>query len=423
MAGHRVLVVGSGGREHALAWACSRSPSCEAVFVALGNGHTVGTQLGIAPSNTAALLSAIHAHAISLVIIGPEAPLVAGLADALRAQGIAVVGPSAAAAQLEGSKAFSKAFMQRHGIPTARYATFNRTQLQQAHQYVAHPLPVVVKASGLAAGKGVLICTTLAEAQAAVTSLLTDQQFGEAGEEIVVEEFLDGVEVSVFALCNGTDYVLLPAAKDYKRIGEGDTGLNTGGMGAVSPVPFADEAFLKRVGEAVIAPTLRGMACENRPFNGFLFVGLMVVAGEPYVLEYNVRLGDPEAQCILPRIDTDFANLLWATATGDLRHRKPVPIRPETAVTVVSVSAGYPGTYTTGHPISGLEDLGGVLVFHAGTKWDGNQLVTHGGRVLAVTALGADLPSARQLALDATALVQFEGHTYRRDIGQDLLGR
>jgi phosphoribosylamine--glycine ligase len=358
-------------------------------------------------------------------VVGPEEPLVRGLADHLRAQGVAVVGPGAAAAQLEGSKQFAKAFMQRHGVPTARFAQFDSTQLEQALAYVRqHPLPLVVKADGLAAGKGVLICNSVTEAEQAIEAMLRIQTFGPAGARIVVEEFLAGVEVSAFALCSGTQYVLLPFAKDYKRALEGDCGLNTGGMGAVSPVPFADDAFAQRVCRQVIEPTLQGLEAEGIPFNGFLFVGLMVVPGQGvYVLEYNVRMGDPETEAVLPRLAVpDFADLLFAAATGKLSGIA-VGERPEHACTVVCVSDGYPEKYPTGFPISRLDQAAQyALVFQAGTKIAPNgDTVTSGGRVLALTALGTTLELARASAMRAAAAVEYEGKYFRRDIAEDLL--
>ncbi len=421
----RILLLGSGGREHALAWKLTQSPRCEALFIAPGNAGTaqLGTNLPLDPTDFAAVLAAVEEHQVDMVIVGPEQPLVAGVVDVLREQDIPVVGPSREAAQLEGSKEFSKAFMQRHGILTARYAAFTAAQRDEAVAYVRQqPLPLVVKADGLAAGKGVLICPTHEEAVVAVVSMLSGEAFGEAGKSVVIEEYLDGIEISLFVLSDGEHCCQFPSAKDYKRIGEGDTGLNTGGMGAVSPVPFADDAFMAAAAAEIVRPTLDGLRAEGIPYQGFLFIGLMVVEGKSYVLEYNVRLGDPETEVILPRLDADLIDLCEGVVQGDLDQRL-FALHPQTCTTVMLVSGGYPGPYAKGLPMSGFEPLPeNVLLFHAGTKASGEQVLTHGGRVLAVSALADDIPSALQRSLQVARQIEFEGKYFRRDIGQDLLG-
>ncbi|MDX1905938.1 MAG: phosphoribosylamine--glycine ligase [Bacteroidia bacterium] len=419
-----VLLLGSGGREHALAWKLAQSPLLTTLYIAPGNAgtRTCGINLSLDPLDFPAVAAAVQTYGIGLVVVGPEQPLVAGIADYLTPLGIPVIGPSASGARLEGSKSFSKAFMQRHGIPTAAYASFTADQAAEAHAYLAsHPLPVVVKASGLAAGKGVLICDTIAEAQAAVADMLSGTAFGAAGETVVIESFLMGIEISVFVLTDGQDYLILPGAKDYKRVGEGDTGLNTGGMGAVSPVPFADEAFMARVEQEVIQPTIAGLAAEQIDYKGFIFIGLMVAPdGTPYVLEYNARMGDPETEVIIPRIQSDLLALFMALVRGEL-STQPLATDPRTCTTVMLVSGGYPGTYTKGKPISNLEALHGVTVFHAGTREQDGVIYTDGGRVLAVTALGDSIDEAVGLSLAAADEIRFEGKYYRRDIGQDLI--
>lgn len=418
-----VLVIGSGGREHAISHAISQSTHCGALFVAPGNAGTaqVGENVPLAVSDAAAVIEFVRSKEISLVVIGPEAPLEAGLADALRAAGIPVVGPGKAGAVLESSKEWSKRFMQRHEIPTAAYASFTDAEIDAAVAYVqGHSLPVVVKASGLAAGKGVLICESHAEAVEAVKGMLEGDQFGASGKTIVVEEFLSGIEVSVFVLTDGESYRILPEAKDYKRIGEGDTGLNTGGMGAVSPVHFADAVFMDKVVKRIVHPTLNGLKQEEIPYQGFIFIGLMSVAGEPYVIEYNVRMGDPETEVVFPRIASDALLLLQAAAEGKLAEAE-LEVREEACCTVMLVSGGYPGKYEKGKAISGLDAVQGSTVYHAGTKMADGELVTNGGRVLAVTSFGAGIEAALAQSLENAEKIQFEGKYYRRDIGQDLL--
>ncbi|MEM6268018.1 MAG: phosphoribosylamine--glycine ligase [Bacteroidota bacterium] len=417
-----ILVIGSGGREHAISHRITASPHCEQLYIAPGNAGTaeLGTNVALNPKDHAGVAAFVQANAIELVVVGPEAPLANGLADHLRAENIPVVGPGRAGAVLESSKEWSKRFMHRHGVPTAAYRSFRADELLQAEAYVReHPLPVVIKASGLAAGKGVLICATTAEAVTAVQQMLRGESFGEAGATIVVEEFLTGIEVSVFVLTDGRDYVLLPEAKDYKRIGEGDTGLNTGGMGAVSPVRFADAAFMEKVRQRIIDPTIAGLAAEEIPYRGFIFFGLMSVAGAPYVIEYNVRLGDPETEVVFPRIASDVVELLVATAAGTLAG-KTIAVRKEYCTTVMLVSGGYPGEYEKGKVIRGVESVPDAMVFQAGTKRDEAGLKTNGGRVIAVSAFGATLTEALQRSLTGAEAIEFKGKYYRRDIGRDL---
>lgn len=423
-----ILIVGAGGREHAFAWKMAQSPACGRLFVAPGNAGTaqVATNLPLAVTDFDGLAAAVLEHGIGLVVVGPEEPLVRGIRDYFESrpdlQHVGLVGPGQAGAQLEGSKDFSKQFMQRHSIPTARYQTFRADQLAQGLDYLqGHPLPVVLKADGLAAGKGVIIAETHDDARHHLHDMLAGQRFGEASGKVVVEAFLQGIELSVFVLTDGTDYVLLPEAKDYKRIGEGDTGPNTGGMGAVSPVAFADAAFLEKVKTRIVAPTLAGLRAEGIAYVGFVFIGLMNVGGEPYVIEYNCRMGDPETEAVLPRIETDLVTLLKAAATGRL-GQVPLEVSPQAAVTTVLVAGGYPGEYTRGDGIQ-MENLpADALFFHAGTKTDAaGNLLTNGGRVLAVTALAPTPEQARQASQQAAATLRYQGQYFRRDIGLDLL--
>ena len=420
----KTLVIGSGGREHAIGLSIHHSPSSSALFFAPGNAGTaaIGTNLRIDPFDFLVVEASVVEHQIDLVVIGPEGPLEAGLADHLRLQGIPTVGPGQAGAIMESSKEWSKRFMQRHGIPTAAYRSFQAHEVEEAAAYVhAHTLPIVVKASGLAAGKGVLICDTAAEAEAGLREMLSGAAFGSAGHTVVIEQFLTGIELSVFILTDGKTARILPEAKDYKRIGEGDTGLNTGGMGAVSPVPFADAAFMHKVQQRIVEPTIAGLAAEAIPFNGFIFLGLISVAGEPYLIEYNARMGDPETEVVFPRIASDVLDLMEATAHGNLAD-VPFAVREEAAATVFLVSGGYPGLYERGKVITGLDDVVGSTVFHAGTKQDDAGIVTDGGRVLAVTSLAADIQQAVALSLENAERIQFEGRYFRKDIGWEFKG-
>lgn len=422
-----ILILGSGGREHAFAWKLAQSPLCDTLFVAPGNAGTaqMATNLPISYNDFPAVTKAIRDNKIDLLIIGPEEPLVKGIVDFLRLQtglaGLRIVGPDTKGAQLEGSKDFSKQFMHRYGIPTATSKTFTTATLQEGVSYLeTHSLPIVLKADGLAAGKGVIIADTLADAKTALYDMLDGQKFGDAGSKVVVEQFLRGIELSVFVLTDGINYKILPEAKDYKRIGEGDTGPNTGGMGAVSPVVFATKSFLQKVEDKVVKPTLAGLQQEGIRYQGFIFVGLMKVNGEPFVIEYNARMGDPETEVVLPRIQNDFLEMMVATAEGDL-DKITIQVSPQTAVTTVLVSGGYPGDYVTGKIISELERLDDVMAFHAGTLEKDGQILTNGGRVLAITAQANSLENAVRKSQEVARMVQFDGKQYRKDIGVDLI--
>ena len=426
----RILLLGSGGREHAIAWKLSQSPRCEALFIAPGNPGTAqcGVNVALRPVDFPALGAFCVQEKIAMVVVGPEEPLVKGVYDYFRDHPelahIAVIGPSAEAAQLEGSKAFAKAFMQRHGIPTAGYRSFDREQFAEGAAYLqAHSLPVVIKADGLAAGKGVIIAQHHLEAMAEFELMLQQSKFGEAGSKVVVEEFLTGVELSVFVLTDGKDYLILPEAKDYKRVGEGDQGLNTGGMGAISPVPFADAAFMKKVHDRIVVPTIDGIRSESLDYKGFIFIGLISVGGEPYVIEYNCRLGDPETEVVLPRLKNDLLELFLAVSEGRLGSCR-IETDDRTAATVMLVSGGYPGPYQKGLAIDGLDILKeeDVLIFHAGTKAEGETIVTDGGRVLAVTAYGKDVAGAVRKSLAISGFIEFDGKYQRRDIGFEFIG-
>ncbi|GGC11624.1 phosphoribosylamine--glycine ligase [Dyadobacter sediminis] len=423
-----ILILGSGGREHAFAWKIAPSPLCDNLFVAPGNAGTanIATNLSITYNDFEAIADAVLENNVELVIVGPEEPLVNGIVDYFASRPdlsrIKIIGPNKAGAQLEGSKDFSKQFMQKYGIPTASSRTFTVETLTEGLKYLEnHPLPIVLKADGLAAGKGVIIAEKHAEAEQAFKEMLLDGKFGEAGSKVVIEQFLKGIELSVFVLTDGEHYKILPEAKDYKRIGEHDTGLNTGGMGAVSPVPFADANFLKKVEEKVVKPTLNGLKKEGIKYVGFIFIGLMNTKGEPYVIEYNVRMGDPETEVVIPRIQSDFAMLMASTAKGTLNDFE-LQISPQTAVTTVVVSGGYPGEYEKGKVISGSEKVEDVFLYHAGTTFNGNtEIVTNGGRVMALTGLANSLENAVHKSQRAAQAVQFEGKYFRHDIGVDLI--
>lgn len=421
-----ILIIGSGGREHALAWKIKQSRHCDDLYVAPGNAgsSSVAQNVAIDVEDFDKLGQFAKDKNIDLIVVGPEASLVKGIRDYFEADStlnkILMVGPGKSGARLEGSKDFSKQFMVRNGIPTGKAKTFVASQLNEAYTYLDNiKPPIVLKADGLAAGKGVVIAPTVEEAKSVIREMLEDKKFGEASDKVLIEEFLDGIELSVFVMTDGKNYAILPEAKDYKRIGENDTGPNTGGMGAVSPVVFADAAFMKKVEELVIKPTIAGLSKENIPYKGFVFIGLMNIKGEPFVIEYNARMGDPETQVVLPRIDTDFLELLVATAKGELTSQ-PVPQKKEMAMTVVMVAEGYPGSYGKGKVINGLDNTEGGLVFHAGTKVNGKDVVTNGGRVLAVTGTGAYLDEASEEAYKAVSRIQWDGLYFRKDIGEDL---
>ncbi len=423
-----ILLLGSGGREHAFAWKISQSPRCSQLFVAPGNPGTaeIATNVPLGVTDFVGIHEFIKSNAIDLLVIGPEEPLVKGLVDYLHAQQgiehLPIVGPSQLGATLEGSKDFSKQFMLRNGIPTAAYATFHAHQLAEGMAYLEQQsLPIVLKADGLAAGKGVLICESLEEAKNSLKEMLVDAKFGDASSKVVVEEFLTGIELSVFVATDGLSYKILPEAKDYKRIGEGDTGLNTGGMGAISPVPFADSTFLNKVEERIVKPSIQGLSKEGIPFKGFLFIGLMNSNGEPYVIEYNVRMGDPETEAVLPRIESDFVDLLSAIAEGKLADYT-LHVSPNTCATVVMVSGGYPEGYEKGFSISLPESTKETVLFHAGTaRNESGSLINFGGRVLAVTGIGANLEGALASAYGTIQQISWQKAYYRRDIGQDIL--
>lgn len=423
-----ILLIGSGGREHTFAWKLRQSPKCDRLFIAPGNAGTasLGSNLPIAVNDFIALGEACIVNQVEMVLVGPEEPLVKGIYDHFKKDpllaDIKVIGPSQAAAQLEGSKAFAKDFMTRHGIPTAAYREFSVDNYAEGVDYLkAHPLPIVLKADGLAAGKGVLICQNHLEAVAEFELMLHRAKFGEAGKKVVVEQFLKGIELSMFVLTDGEQYVLLPEAKDYKRIGVGDSGLNTGGMGAVSPLPFADEAFINKVKTRIIEPTIAGLKKDRLEYKGFVFIGLMADEGEPFVIEYNCRMGDPETEAVMPRIKNDLVELLDATSRQRL-HEISIETDERAVATVMAVSGGYPGDYEKGKVISGMDEvqIEGSIIFHAGTKADGDNVVTNGGRVIAVTSFGDNITEAVEQSIYALEQVHFEGIYFRNDIGYEF---
>lgn len=421
-----ILLLGSGGREHAFAWKIAQSPLCSNLFIAPGNAGTaaLGQNVPIDPNDFPAVEQLVLKHHIELVVVGPEEPLVRGIWDYFQQheqlKKIPLIGPSQAGAQLEGSKAWSKKFMQRHRIPTARYQEFTSENLAEGLNYLKEqPLPIVLKADGLAAGKGVVICESHETAEQEFQEMLRGK-FGTASHTVVVEEFLTGIEFSVFVLTDGVSYKILPEAKDYKRIGEGDSGPNTGGMGAVSPVPFVDENLWQDVEKNIIQPTITGLREERIPYTGFIFFGLIHVAGKPFAIEYNCRMGDPETEVVFPRLQNDLVQLMLSAHRGSLQQ-EIIETSPKVAATVFLVSGGYPGEYSKGHEISGLESVTESLVFHAGTKFQENHVVSSGGRVLALTSFGEDIPAAVKKSIASAQVVHFEGKYFRRDIGSDLL--
>jgi phosphoribosylamine--glycine ligase len=421
-----ILLLGSGGREHALAWKMAQSKRLGKLYIAPGNAGTAlcGTNLPISATDFEAIKKNTLEKNIDLVVVGPEDPLVKGIHDFFLAdpalRNIPVIGPKKDGAVLEGSKDFSKRFMQRNNVPTAAYQTFTKDTLEEGIKFLEKLAPpYVLKADGLAAGKGVVIPETLEEAKKELRSMLADAKFGEASSKVVIEEFLKGIELSVFVLTDGRSYKILPAAKDYKRIGDGDVGLNTGGMGAVSPVAFAGPEFMKKVEERVVIPTIEGLKKEGIEYKGFIFVGLMNCNGDPYVIEYNCRMGDPETEVVIPRIKSDLIDLLEGVGKGTLSE-KQLEVDERTAVTVMMVSGGYPEDYEKGKAISGLDKIEGSMVFHAGTKDDNGAVVTSGGRVLAITSFGSSIDEAVNASYANASRISYEKAYYRKDIGQDL---
>ncbi|GET46142.1 phosphoribosylamine--glycine ligase [Capnocytophaga felis] len=421
-----ILILGSGGREHAFALKISQSNQCEKLYVAPGNGgtHQVATNININPTDFQAVKQIVLDKHIEMVVVGPEAPLVQGVYDFFKAdtqlQHVQVVGPSREGAKLEGSKEFAKQFMQRHNIPTAKYESFTKETVEQGCKFLeSMQPPYVLKADGLAAGKGVLIINDLNEAKTELKNMLLNEKFGNASQKVVIEEFLDGIELSCFVLTDGKNYKLLPTAKDYKRIGENDQGLNTGGMGAVSPVPFADADFMEKIETRIVKPTILGLQKDNIDYKGFVFIGLIKVKGEPYVIEYNVRMGDPETEVVLPRIESDLIPIFKTLDTQTL-DSVSLAITPQSATTVMMVSGGYPEDYEKGKRISGIENVSGSIVFHAGTTLKDDELQTSGGRVLAVTSFGEDFKQALQKSYENIGKIHFDKMYFRKDIGFDL---
>lgn len=420
-----ILLLGNGGRENALGWKIAQSKSVKKLYIAPGNAGTdlIGENVNISAVDFIAIKEFVLKNDVDMVVVGPEEPLVRGIYDFFRddekLKSIPVIGPSKEGARLEGSKDFAKRFMQRHNIPTARYQSFTLDELNDAYKFLEQlNAPYVLKADGLAAGKGVLIIHDLEEAKKELKGML-DGMFGEASRTVVIEEFLSGIECSVFVLTDGNSYKILPVVKDYKRIGEGDTGLNTGGMGAVSPVSFADGVFMDKVEKRIVIPTVEGLKKDNIDYKGFIFLGLINVGGEPMVIEYNVRMGDPETEVVIPRIKSDLVDLLNGVAKGTLATIN-LEIDSRYCTTVMLVSGGYPGNYQKGKTITGLDNVNGSLLFHAGTKTDGNSVTTNGGRVIAVSSYGETKNEALHLSYKNASVIEFDGKYYRKDIGFDL---
>lgn len=421
-----VLILGSGGREHTFAWKLAQSPLLNKLFIAPGNAGTaaLGENVDVKADDFNAVKSLCLDKEINMVVVGPEDPLVKGVHDFFLAdadlKNIPVIGPQKAGAELEGSKDFAKEFLFRHNIPTAAYQTFTSENLEEGYAFLKTlKAPYVLKADGLAAGKGVLILNSLEEAKSELKEMLTEAKFGAASAKVVIEEFLDGIELSVFVLTDGNSYKVLPTAKDYKRIGEGDTGLNTGGMGAISPVPFADDVLMQKIEERIVKPTVEGLKKDSLPYKGFIFIGLIKVDDEPIVIEYNVRMGDPETEAVLPRIKSDLLELFQAVGDEKLEE-KTIELDPRFATTVMMVSGGYPEAYEKGKLMTGINEVEGSIVFHAGTKLEGEKVLTNGGRVMTLTSFGESINEALEKSFANAEIVDFEGKYYRKDIGFDL---
>ena len=421
-----VLILGSGGREHAFAWKIAKSSSCNNLFIAPGNAGTaeVGSNIEIGVNDFESIKKFVLSEGIEMVVVGPEDPLVNGIYDFFQEdeelQNISLIGPSKEGARLEGSKEFAKEFMIRHEIPTAKYKAFTKDNLEEGYAFLESlDAPYVLKADGLAAGKGVLILDDLQGAKDELKAMVADAKFGNASSTVVIEEFLSGIELSVFVLTDGDSYKILPSAKDYKRIGEGDTGLNTGGMGAISPVPFADRFYIEKVEREIVKPTVEGLKKDGITYKGFIFIGLINVKGQPKVIEYNVRMGDPETEVVIPRIKSDLLNLLKGIDDGTFSE-KDLNINEQAATTVMLVSGGYPEAYEKGKAISGTEDIKESIVFHAGTKNENEQLRTSGGRVIALTSFGENIEEALTKSFASAEKISFKGKYYRKDIGFDL---
>jgi phosphoribosylamine--glycine ligase len=422
-----ILLLGSGGREHALAWKMLQSPLCTHLFVAPGNAGTasIATNVALSPTDFEAIKAFVLSNQVAMVVVGPEDPLVKGIYDYFKndaaLQHIPVIGPSKIGAQLEGSKEFAKEFLVKHNIPTAAYDSFTKETVEEGCAFLATlQSPYVLKADGLAAGKGVLIIQDLAEAQEELRNMLVHEKFGTASAKVVIEEFLDGIELSCFVLTDGKNYKILPTAKDYKRIGEGDSGLNTGGMGAVSPVPFADAVLLEKIETRIVKPTIAGLQKDGIPYKGFVFIGLINVKGEPIVIEYNVRMGDPETEVVIPRLKSDLVELFLAVANEKL-DEAVLEIDPRSATTIMVVSGGYPEAYENGKVILGIEKVTDSIVFHAGTKLENGQVLTNGGRVMAITSYGSDFTEAIKKSYQNIDKLHFDKMYFRKDIGFDLL--
>ena len=421
-----ILVIGSGGREHTFCWKLAQSPKCKNLYVSPGNAGTseIATNLPISITDFESIKKAVIKYKIKMVIVGPEDPLVKGIKEFFelddQLKKVCLIGPDSKSARLEGSKSFAKAFMNRHNIPTAKHSEFTSESINQAFKFLEtmNP-PYVLKADGLAAGKGVLIVDDIDEAKSELKSMLIDKKFGQASEKVVIEEFLDGIELSCFVLTDGENGITLPMAKDYKRIGEGDRGLNTGGMGAISPVPFANEKFIKKINDKIIEPTLAGLKKDNLAYQGFIFIGLIKVNGEPKVIEYNVRMGDPETEVVIPRIKNDLISLFESIENKTLSKVK-LEIDPRSASTVMSVSEGYPEKYEKGHWVKGVSEVKEALVFHSGTSIEGNKILTAGGRVITVTGMGDNMSDALKKSYEGLLKISFKGMYYRKDIGLDL---